>query len=96
MKIHKKILNLSFWLAALAVLFIPGTLHTENVPLRTEYGFPLRFLTDYHISNSEGSIWFISDMHINLLVYFVNVLFIYAGIHVLVYIKKRLTRKSSD
>ncbi|MCM3133499.1 hypothetical protein M3629_11885 [Paenibacillus polysaccharolyticus] len=96
MKIHKRIFNLSAWLAALAVLIIPGTLHTEGGPLRTEYGFPLRFLTDYHISNSNGSIWFISDMHINLLVYFVNVLFIYAGIHVIVYLKKRLTKKSME
>ncbi|MCP1132367.1 hypothetical protein NKT34_03635 [Paenibacillus polysaccharolyticus] len=96
MKIHKKIFNLSAWLAVLAVFFIPGTLNNDNEPLRTEYGFPLRFLTDYHVSNSNGSIWFISNMHINLLVYFVNVLFIYAGIHVIVYIKKRLTNKSVE
>ncbi|WP_145332591.1 hypothetical protein [Paenibacillus xylanexedens] len=96
MKIHIKIFNLSAWLAVLAVFFLPGTLNNDNKILRTEYGFPLRFLTDYHTSNSSGSTWFISDMHINLLVYFVNVLFIYAGIHVIVYIKKRLTKQSVE
>jgi|GEM_PF-1646786 hypothetical protein len=94
MKIHKRILNLSAWLAVLAVFLIPGTLNNNNETLRTEYGFPLRFLTDYHVSNSNGSTWFISDMYINLLVYFVNVLLIYAGIHVIVYFKKRLTQNS--
>ncbi|MBR2564071.1 MAG: hypothetical protein IKE29_05565 [Paenibacillus sp.] len=90
MTIHTRILNLSAWLAVLAIFFIPGTLYTDEKTLRTEYGFPLRFLTDYHITNPEGSNWFISNMHINLLILFINILFIYAGIHVIVYIKKRL------
>ncbi|WP_426333230.1 hypothetical protein ACN9MH_21925 [Paenibacillus silvae] len=93
MTIHKKIFNGSAWLALLSIFFIPGTLQTEGGPLHTEYGFPLRFLTDYHISNPEASIWFISGMHINLLVYFVNVLFIYTGLHIILYIKKRITEK---
>ncbi|MFX3646849.1 MAG: hypothetical protein ACE3K2_16450 [Paenibacillus sp.] len=92
MVINKRIMNLSAWLAVLAILCIPGTLHTEDGPLRTEYGFPLRFFTDYHIANSDGTIWFISGIHLNVLLYLFNVLFIYAGIHVILYIKKRLTR----
>ncbi|CAI6077816.1 hypothetical protein PAECIP112173_02506 [Paenibacillus sp. JJ-100] len=93
MTIHTRILNLSAWLAVLAIFFIPGTLYTDEKPLRTEYGFPLRFLTDYHTTNPEGSNWFIFEMHINLLILFINILFIYTGIHVLIYIKKRLTKK---
>ncbi|WP_366294015.1 hypothetical protein [Paenibacillus sp. AN1007] len=93
MKINLKIFNLSAWLAALAVWCLPGTIETEGGPLRTEYGFPFRFLTDYHLPNPDGAIWFISDMHINLLVYFFNILFIYAGIHVILYLKKRIKEK---
>ncbi|OMF12067.1 hypothetical protein BK131_18835 [Paenibacillus amylolyticus] len=92
MKIHKRILNLSAWLAVLAILCIPGTLHTEDGPLRTEYGFPIRFFMDYHYANSEGTIWFISGIQLNVLLYLFNVLFIYAGIHVILYIKKKLTK----
>lgn len=92
MTINKRIMNLSAWLAVLAILFIPGTLHTEDGPFRTEYGFPLRFFTDYHYANSEGTIWFISGIYLNVLLYLFNVLFIYAGIHVILYIKKRLTK----
>ncbi|GAS83447.1 unknown protein [Paenibacillus amylolyticus] len=91
MKIYKRILNLSAWLAVLAILCIPGTLHTEDGPLRTEYGFPIRFFTDYHYANSEGTIWFISGISLNVLLYLFNVLLIYTGIHVILYIKKRLT-----
>lgn len=92
MTINKRIMNLSAWLAVLAILCIHGTLHTEDGPLRTEYGFPLRFFTDYHYANSEGTIWFISGIYLNVLLYLFNVLFIYAGIHVILYIKKKLTK----
>lgn len=92
MTINKRIMNLSAWLAVLAILRIPGTLHTEDGPLRTEHGFPIRFFTDYHYANSEGTIWFISGIYLNVLLYLFNVLFIYAGIHVIFYIKKKLTK----
>ncbi|OPG94428.1 hypothetical protein B2I21_31065 [Chryseobacterium mucoviscidosis] len=90
MTFNKRIFNLSAWLAVLAVIFIPGTAYTEGT-LRTEYGFPLRFFTDYHYKKPDDTIWFLSNVHVNALLYLFNVLFIYAGIHVLLYVKKRMT-----
>lgn len=90
MKFNKRIFNLSAWLAVLAVMFIPGTAYTEG-PLRTEYGFPLRFYTDYHYQQPEATTWFFSNIYVNGLLYLFNVLFIYVGIHLLLYVKKRLT-----
>jgi len=89
--INYRILNVSAWLAMLAVMLIPGTAYTEG-PSRTEYGFPIRFYTDYHVESPHGSIWFLSGVNIQVLSYLFNVLFIYAALHVLLYIKKRLTR----
>ncbi|MFS0871965.1 hypothetical protein [Paenibacillus xylanilyticus] len=90
MTINYRILNVSAWLAVLAVMFIPGTAYTED-PLRTEYGFPIRFYTDYHYEKPDDTIWFLSGVNIQVLSYLFNVLFIYAAIHVVLYIKKRLT-----
>ncbi|SLK20372.1 hypothetical protein SAMN06272722_1166 [Paenibacillus sp. RU5A] len=90
MTFNKRIFNLSAWLAVLAVIFIPGTAYTEGT-LRTEYGFPFRFFTDYHYKTPDDTIWFLSSVNVNALLYLFNVLFIYAGIHVLLYVKKRIT-----
>ncbi|PQP85004.1 hypothetical protein C0Q44_11055 [Paenibacillus sp. PCH8] len=89
MNIHKRILNLSAWLAALAIFVIPGTVYTEDGPLRTEYGFPLRFFTDYHYAKPDDTIWFFSTASINILEYLLNVLIIY---NVILFIKKRADR----
>ncbi|PWW43480.1 hypothetical protein DET54_101157 [Paenibacillus pabuli] len=90
MTFNKRIFNLSAWIAVLAVIFIPGTAYTEGT-LRTEYGFPLRFFTDYHYKKPDDTIWFLSNVYVNALLYLFNVLFIYAGIHILLYVKKRIT-----
>lgn len=91
LNINYRILNLSAWLAMLAVVFIPGTAYTEGPP-RTEYGFPFRFYTEYHHHSPPDTIWFLSGVSIQVLSYLFNVLLIYAAIHVFHYIKKRLTR----
>lgn len=89
MKIHKRILNLSFWIALITIIFIPGKVYTEG-SARTEFGFPIRFFTQYHTDMNESSNWFISGVKIDLLNYFFNVLIIYGVIHVLLYLKNRL------
>lgn len=91
MNINYRILNLSAWLATLAVVLIPGTAYTEGTP-RTEYGFPFRFYTDYHHASPYDTIWFLSGVNIQVLSYLFNVLLFYAALHVMLYIKKRLTR----
>ncbi|PAF30376.1 hypothetical protein CHI14_16585 [Paenibacillus sp. 7516] len=91
MNINYRILNLSAWLAMLAVMLIPGTAYTEGPP-RTEYGFPIRFYTEYHHASPPDTIWFLSGINIQVLSYLFNILLIYTAIHVFHYIKKRLTR----
>lgn len=89
MNIHKRVLNLSAWLAVLAIIIIPGKAYTEG-PLRTEYGFPFRFFTDYHYAKPDDTIWFVSTVHVHILEYLLNVLIIY---NVILYIKKRVDHK---
>ena len=87
MKVHKLILTLSFWLALLTILFIPGDVSTEGA-FRTEYGFPLRFFTQYH-QEMKGNRWFILGVRIELINYLFNVLIIYGVILGLKHIKTK-------
>lgn len=75
MKVNKKVLNISFWVALLTVLFIPGNIPAEGVQ-RTEYGFPLRFFIHYY-SESNANMWFLQGVRIELFIYLVDVAIIY-------------------
>ncbi|MMZ59107.1 RNA pyrophosphohydrolase [compost metagenome] len=72
------IFNISFWLALLTILLIPGKIPTEGAS-RTEYGFPFRFLRQYHTNPVNE--WFIQGVNIQLLYYFLDVFIIYGLIH---------------
>ncbi|MNO48745.1 hypothetical protein D3C76_390850 [compost metagenome] len=87
MKINKRILNISFWVALLTILFIPGNSPAEGAN-RTEYGFPMRFFTQYHHVPKENK-WFIQGISIELISYFLNVAFIYALLLGVVHIYNR-------
>jgi|SRR5690625_2183784 len=89
-----RILNLSAWLALLSVLFIPGKVYTEG-SLITEYGFPFRFLTQYH-NHFDKSRWLITDVNIQLLEFLFNVLFIYLCILAGGYLIRRLKAKRTE
>lgn len=88
MKINKRILNLSTWLALITLLLIPGKFQTEGVQ-RIEFGFPIRFFTTYHNETNE-SLWFASTVSIKLLYFFINILIIYVVIHVILQIKNKM------
>jgi hypothetical protein len=90
MKINKRIFNLSAWLALLTIILIPG----KEGALRTEFGYPFRFLIQYHNESIESKIWFIRGVNIQLLLFLFNVLIIYGLIHVVLYLntKVNLTR----
>lgn len=75
MKVNKRILNISFWVALLTVLFIPGDIPAEGAH-RTEYGFPLRFFKQYHYELNDNK-WFLQGVSIELLYYFLDVAIIY-------------------
>ena len=91
MKMRKRILNLSFWIALITIIFIPGKVYTEG-SARTEFGFPIRFFTQYHTNINSN--WFIHGVRIDLLNYFFNVLIIYGFIHVLFYCKNMLLNRN--
>jgi hypothetical protein len=88
MKINKRILNLSAWLALITIILTPGKVATEGA-LRTDYGYPFRFFTQFH-NGADGDIWFIRGVSIELLYYFFNVLIIYGLVHVLIYLKDKV------
>ncbi|MCL6604611.1 MAG: hypothetical protein K6T94_17245 [Paenibacillus sp.] len=73
MKINKRIFNLSAWIALIAIIFIPGRVMTDGT-LRTEFGFPFRFFIQYH-DIIKDSKWFANGANIQLLYYFVNVIY---------------------
>ncbi|MEC0092319.1 hypothetical protein [Paenibacillus macquariensis] len=91
MKVNKIILNISLWLAILAILFIPGSVPTEGAD-RIEYGFPLRFFIQYQQNHYEvGNWWFLQGARIELFNYLVNVAIIYVvifGLHYMNNIRK--------
>ncbi len=84
------ILNISLWLAVLAILFIPGNAPTEGAD-RIKYGFPLRFFIQY-----QQNSWFIKGVSIDLFGYFVNVVIIYAVISGLQYINNKRKNRRND
>jgi len=90
MKVNKMILNISLWLALLAILFIPGNVPATGAE-RIEYGFPLRFFIQY-----EQNSWFIKGVSIDLFSYFVNVVIIYAVIFGLQYINNKRKNRRND
>ncbi|OAB42333.1 hypothetical protein [Paenibacillus antarcticus] len=90
MKVHKLILNISVWIALLAILFIPGNVPTAGAH-RTEYGFPLRFFTQYHYEVNENR-WFLQGVSIQLLNYVINVAIIYGVILGLKHLNNKLKK----
>lgn len=75
MKVDIRILNLSYWLALLTILFFPGKVLTEGAH-RIEYGFPFRFFIQYH-HELNGNRWFLQGVSIQLLLYFLDVAIVY-------------------
>jgi len=94
MKLHLRILNLSAWIVLLTILIIPGQLVTVGA-LRTNFGFPFRYVTQYPHTITEGHRWFLRGIRIDLLYFILDVLIVYGIIHGLLYIisKMKATKK---
>lgn len=88
MKINQRILNLSAWLALSTLVVFPGDRMIEGTH-RTEYGYPIRYFTQYHNYENESQ-WFMAGIYFDLLAYLFDVLIIYALLHVLFYLKNKL------
>ncbi|SDF38797.1 hypothetical protein SAMN04488542_11015 [Fontibacillus panacisegetis] len=78
------IFNISFWLALLTIILIPGKVPTEGAS-RIEYGFPFRFFIQY-----QSTEWFIQGVGIQLLYYFFDVFIIYGLIYACLHLWNRL------
>jgi len=89
MKIHLRILNLSAWIALLTLLIFPGH-HATVGTSRTEFGFPFRFVTQYHNEIMEGHRWLLRGIRIDLLYFLMDVAIIYTIIHGLLYFVSKL------
>lgn len=93
--IRRRIFNLSAWLALLTILLAPGKVIIKGEDVaRIEYGFPFRFIIKYypnHMSHSlDTNPWLITDIQIQLLFYFFNVMLIYGIIHIIWTIRNRM------
>ncbi|GAB6931114.1 hypothetical protein JCM10914A_50970 [Paenibacillus sp. JCM 10914] len=93
--VHGRTLHVSLWLALSTILMFPGT--HESGPERAEYGFPLRFFTDYMMNSShESTIWYIQGMNFQVGNYFLNVVLIYSVIRIAIFIKNKWFTKRAD
>lgn len=90
-------MNLSVWLATLSILFFPGEVYTDdtNGVLKTEYGFPIRFFTQYHTLINENG-WLIRDVNIQMLHFLLNVIIIYYMIKGTLYLVKKFRPIKAD
>ncbi|WP_339265750.1 hypothetical protein NYE54_20310 [Paenibacillus sp. FSL K6-1330] len=94
MRIDKRILNISAWLALLTILVFPGKIWAEGESTpRIEYGFPFRFFIKYYPDHMDSSPWFIKGVHIQLLLYFLNVMVIYWIIRMLLSLGRSIKKK---
>jgi len=75
MKINKRLINLSAWVALFTILIFPGEVFTEGTN-RTEYGYPFVFFTQFK-NEAESTRWFIKGISISLLPYLANMVIIY-------------------
>ncbi|MNW38446.1 hypothetical protein D3C74_155120 [compost metagenome] len=87
--LNVRIFHLSVWIALLTVFVFPGKIPREGAA-RAEFGFPFTFLTEYRLRPSDSE-WFIHNLSINLLSYFLNVMIIYAILHGLWLLKRKWT-----
>ncbi|WP_227793260.1 hypothetical protein [Paenibacillus guangzhouensis] len=73
----------------LTILIFPGH-HVTVGAARTEFGFPFRFVTQYHNEIVEGHRWFLRGIRIDLLYFLLDVAIIYVIIHGLLYFVTKL------
>ncbi|GIP18046.1 hypothetical protein J40TS1_36880 [Paenibacillus montaniterrae] len=73
---NTKLVNYAAWLSLLTILIFPGRPGETGMASST-YGFPFAFLTDYHHAPNGKQIWFIKGVNLNLLGFFLNIVFFY-------------------
>lgn len=89
MRINIKVINISSWIAALSIFLFPGKLISHNSNSSSEYGFPIKFLT-IHPEALKSNQWLITNVSIQLLYFFIDVVLFYCLISILLHLNAKV------